>query len=103
MTELFESIESAFLVLGDPGDPRWGAAFQFLSGHPETAVLMQETFRETLEQMGVPPSGTDPITGGPTYSMRDMAQALGVPQADLDQAIDEAGAGGGGGGQTPEG
>lgn len=90
MTDPFETIESALMVLGDPTNPKWGAAFEFLSAHPDTAALMQETFRETLEQMGVEPSGTDPVTGEPSYSMRDMAAAMGVPQADLDRAMDEA-------------
>lgn len=51
---------------------------------------MIETFRETLEQMGIPPTGTDPITGEPSYGLRDIARALGMPEADLDSAVDHA-------------
>jgi hypothetical protein len=58
---------------------------------------MIETFRETLEQMGVAPSGTDPVTGEPAYGLREIAQAMGVPEADLDAAVGEATSGLGGG------
>ena len=57
MTHSFSSVEEAFIALGNPSDPAWGAAFAYLSAHAETAELMLETFRETLEVMGVEPSG----------------------------------------------
>jgi|APFre7841882724_1041349.scaffolds.fasta_scaffold321296_1 hypothetical protein len=97
MAYAFSSIEAAFQTLADPSNPAWAAAFAFLSAHPETASLMIETFRETLEQMGVAPSGTDPVTGEPAYGLREIAQAMGVPEADLDAAVGEATSGLGGG------
>lgn len=90
MAKPFSSIDEAFATLANPGDPRWGAAFAFLSSHPQTAFLMIETFRETLEQLGVAPSGTDPLTGEPSFGLRDIARALGVPESELDAAIAEA-------------
>jgi hypothetical protein len=89
MAKPFSSIEEAFAALANPGDPRWGAAFAFLSAHPETAALMLETFRDTLDQLGVAPNGTDPFTGAPSFGLRDIARALGVPESDLDAAIAE--------------
>jgi hypothetical protein len=86
MAKPFSSIEEAFAALANPGDPRWGAAFAFLSAHPDTASLMVESFRETLEQVGIAPTGTDPDTGEPSFGLRDIARALGVPEADLDAA-----------------
>ncbi|MGE5155156.1 MAG: hypothetical protein ACM3ST_14215 [Bdellovibrio bacteriovorus] len=90
MSQSISSIQEAFLILGDPSDPRWGPAFAFLSSQPETAALMIETFRETLEQMGVAPSGTDPATGEPSFALRDIARALGLPESDLDAAVTQA-------------
>lgn len=87
MGQQFATIEAAFATLADPSDPSGGAAFAFLAAHPETAALMIETFRETLEQEGVAPSGTDPITGEPAFGLREIAQAMGVPEADLDAAV----------------
>lgn len=69
----------------------WGEAFRFLASQPETASLMLGTFRETLEQMGVEPSGADPVTGEPRYSLSDVARAAGVPESQLDVAITDAG------------
>ncbi len=80
----FSSLEEALIVLSYPTDPRWGAAFAFLSEHPDTAQMMLENFREVLEQMGVEPSGTDPGTGAPAYSLADVARAMGVRESDLD-------------------
>ena len=91
MTRTFDSIEAAFMALSDPSRPEWGEAFRFLSGHPDTAQLMLETFQETLEQMGIEPSDTDPVTGAPAYSLADVARAMGIPQADLDEAVKDAG------------
>lgn len=91
MAVAFSSIEAAFQTLADPSNPDWAAAFAYLSAHPETAALMIETFRETLEQMGVAPTGTDPASGEPRFSLRDVARALGVPEADLDDAVTGAG------------
>lgn len=90
MAYAFSSIEAAFQTLAEPSNPAWAAAFAFLSAHPETAALMIETFRETLEHMGVAPSGTDPATGEPAYGLWEIAQAMGVPEADLDAAVDQA-------------
>ena len=90
MVKPFSSLDEAFAALANPSDPRWGSAFAYLSAHPETASLMLETFRETLEQLGVAPSGVDPITGEPSFGLREIAQALGVPEADLDAAVTRA-------------
>ena len=90
MTESFDSIEAALMALSNPGSPDWGDAFRWLSSHPETAALMQEVFRETLEQMGVEPSETDPSSGEPSYSLADVARALGASEAELDLAVQHA-------------
>ena len=45
---------------------------------------MLETFAETLAELGVAPSGVDPASGEPAYSLDDVARALGVPGAELD-------------------
>lgn len=89
MQDAISSIQEAFETLADPSNPRWATAFAFLTSHPETAALMTETFRETLGQMGIAPSGTDPLTGEPVYGVRDVALAMGVPEADLDAALSE--------------
>jgi hypothetical protein len=89
MTNSFETLEEAFIALSDPSNPAWADAFRFLSGHPDTAQLMLATFRETLEQMGVEPSGTDPVTGEPGYRLEDVVRAMGVSEADMDVAIKE--------------
>lgn len=91
MDQPFATIEAAFATLADPLDPNWGSAFALLAARPETADLMIETFRETLEQMGVAPTGTDPATGQPSFALADIARALGVPEADLDSAVVQAG------------
>jgi hypothetical protein len=91
MSSAFDSIQAAFLALADPSRPDWADAFRFLASHPQTAQLMLDTFQETLEQMGVAPSGTDPVTGAPAYSLADVARAMGIPQADLDAAVGEVG------------
>ena len=78
------------MALATPATPDWGAAFAYLSRHPETAEMMLETFRETLAHMGVAPTGTDPQTGEPAYSLEDVARAMGVSEEDLDVAVDEA-------------
>lgn len=90
MTDTFDSPEQAFLSLSDPSSPDWLAAFAYLSQHPDTAELMLETFRETLEQMGIEPSGTDAATGEPAFTLRDVARAMGLPETDLDLAMEEA-------------
>jgi hypothetical protein len=48
---------------------------------------MIETFRETLEELGIPPTGTDPVTGEPAYALADIARAMGVSERDLGQAV----------------
>lgn len=81
-----DSVEDALLVLGSPGDPRWGEAFRYLMKDPATQGLMLKAFREPLDQMGVPPSARDPKTGEPVYSAADVARALGVAEADFDDS-----------------
>jgi hypothetical protein len=49
---------------------------------------MLETFRETLAQMTVEPSGADPVTGESGFRLEDVACATGVPQADLNVATE---------------
>jgi hypothetical protein len=93
VSEKFSSIEDAFAALAKPGSPEWAEAFSFLARHPDSAALMLQTFRETLEQMGVEPSGTDPITGEPGYSLAHVARAMGSPEDDLDLAVNEIGEG----------
>ena len=84
MTSPIDTPDRAFAALANPGDPNWGATFALLANQPETAQLMLDTFAETLEQMGVVPSGVDPASGEPTYSLEDVARTLGVPGAELD-------------------
>jgi len=90
VTDPFRTVEDAFRALADPSSPVWADAFGFLSEHPETAQFMLDTFRETLQQMGVEPSGTDPVTGEPGYGLADVARAMGVPEAELDAAVKES-------------
>ncbi len=98
MSETFHSFDEAFAALADPASPRWVAAFAYLSSRPETAALILETFCETLEHMGVAPSGLDPATGEPAYAVTDVAEAMGVPLADLEAASQAASMTGGEGG-----
>jgi hypothetical protein len=86
----FDSIESAFLALADPGSPDWADAFSFLSQHPRTTQMMLDAFRETLEQMGVEPTDRDPVTGEPAFGLADVARAMGVPAADLEVSVERA-------------
>lgn len=95
MTPPFDSLDAAFMVLSDPEDPAWADAFSFLAQQPETGQLMIETFRETLEQIGVAPSGTDPATGEPSYGLADIARAMGVPAETLEDAMEKAAHGAG--------
>ena len=90
MFKPFESLDAAFMVLSDPEDPRWADAFGFLAQQPETGQLMIETFRETLGQMGVEPSGVNPSTGEPAYSLADIARAMGIPPEDLEASMEAA-------------
>jgi hypothetical protein len=90
MTVRFESVEAAFLTLADPQSPDWGEAFRFLSSHPRTSQVMIDTFRDTLEQMGVEPTDTDPVTGEPTFGLKDVARAMGVPAEELEISVEEA-------------
>lgn len=91
MTEKFDSIEAAFMTLANPEDPEWADAFRFLSEHPRTTQMMVETFQDTLQQMGVEPTGTDPATGEPSFRLSDVARAMGVPEEDLELPAGEAG------------
>jgi len=84
MSNPFETIDQAIAALADPADPNWGAVFGLLADHPGTAQFMLETFAETLAEMNMVPSGIDPATGEPAYSLDDVARALGVPGAELD-------------------
>ena len=88
MDTRFASADEAIAVISNPGDPHWGAAFSFLTGRPETAPIILEVFGETLAQLGVEPSGTDPETGLPTYRLDDVARAMGLPPDALGQAGD---------------
>jgi hypothetical protein len=88
MSKSFTSVDEAFLALADPEGPDWAAAFSFLAAHPDTAQAMLETFADTLREMGVTPSGLDPATGTPVYSLSDVAAAMGIPVADLERAME---------------
>jgi len=90
MTQRFDSIDAAFMTLSDPSNPEWGEAFEFLMQHPDTSQLMIETFRDTMKQMGIEPSGLDPVTGEPTYTLKDVARAMGIPETELDLAVEES-------------
>lgn len=90
MSQAFDSIEQAFMALSNPADPQWGEAFRFLAAHPETARMMLDTFQDTLKDMGAQPGGVDPSSGEPVYTLQDVARALGIPESDLDSAIDDA-------------
>ncbi|MCG6862273.1 MAG: hypothetical protein LJE70_13510 [Chromatiaceae bacterium] len=85
-----KAVEDALATLADPSNPRWADAFEFLSGHPDTARLMLETFQETLEQMGVEPTGVDPVTGDPAYRLKDVARVIGVAVSDLEDAMEDS-------------
>jgi hypothetical protein len=80
----FASPEEAFEVLCDPSHPSWGEVFEYLLRHPQTSQVMVDSFRETLEQMGVMPSGLDPVTDAPVYILADVARAMGLAEEDLD-------------------
>lgn len=84
MTQTFESMEQAFMVLANPQDPQWPAAFGYLASHPDTAKMMLEAFQDTLQDMGAEPSGLDPDSGEPIYTLKDVAQAMGIPETELD-------------------
>jgi hypothetical protein len=86
------SIEDALLVLADPTHASWSQAFRFLCDHPETATIMLDTFRDTLAEMGIEPSGTDPSTGEPSYALNDVARAMGIAESDLEAAVNDYGA-----------
>ena len=90
MSTEFDSVEAAFMTLANPGSPDWADAFSFLSRHPRTLQMMIETFRETLEQMGIEPTDTDPATGEPTFGLSDVARAMGVPAEDLEPPVEPA-------------
>jgi hypothetical protein len=90
MRSTFASVEDALLTLSNPEDPQWAAAFSFLASHPDTAELILETFRDTLEEMGAEAGRVDPLTGEPVYSLADVARALGIPESALENAFSEA-------------
>jgi hypothetical protein len=87
------AFEDALEVIAEPADPRWLAAFALLSRHPETAGMVQEAFRETLEEMGVPPSGVDRRTGEPVFGLGTVARTLGVPEEALERGAGGRGVG----------
>jgi len=87
MSKPFASVENAFLALADPGGADWAAAFAFLAGHPDTAQTMLEAFADTLRDLGVTPGGLDPASGEPVYTLHDVAQALGIPERELERAV----------------
>jgi hypothetical protein len=84
-----DSIERALSILADPSHSEWGTAFGFLASQPDTAELVLEIFQETLEALGVEPAGRDPATGEPAYSLSDVAQAMGIPDADPNYLRDD--------------
>jgi hypothetical protein len=90
MTQAFASVDEAFMALADPTNPAWGAAFAFLASHPETASTLIETFRETLAELGVESTGTDPATGEPVFDLKAVARAMGLPESDLELAAHES-------------
>ena len=90
MSITFDSLDQAFAALANPGSPEWAQPFAFLSSHPDTAELMLDTFRETLQEMGAEPSGVDPASGEPVYTLSDVSKALGIPEPDLDDALDNS-------------
>jgi hypothetical protein len=51
---------------------------------------MIETFQETLQQMGVEPTGADPTTGEPQFILANIARAMGVREKELDASVEEA-------------
>ncbi len=93
MTYSFDSIDAAFEVLSDPSSEQWAQAFAFLFTNPKTSEMMLETFRDTLKDMGAEPSGIDPASGEPVYTLADVAKAMGIPESDLGQGVDAAQAG----------
>jgi hypothetical protein len=90
MSTTFDSIEAAFEALSNPGSSDWARAFAFLFTNPETSDVMLETFRETLQDMGVEPSGNDSDTGEPIYTLSDVSKALGIAESDLEQGVDDS-------------
>ncbi len=89
----FDSIEVAFEVLSDPSNEGWAQAFAFLFSSPETSSLIMETFRDTLADMGAEPTGTDPESGEPAYSLEDVAKAMGIPVSELQQEAEQLSSG----------
>jgi hypothetical protein len=87
MSRSFTSVEEAFLALADPARADWTAAFGFLAGHPDTAQAMLEAFADTLRDLGVTPGGQDPQSGEPIYTLSDVAQAMGIPEGELERAV----------------
>lgn len=90
MKQPFDTIEEAFLALVAPTSRAWAKAFRMLASNPEAAGLMLDTFGETLEQMGVAPSGADPDKGEPAFSLNDVARAMGVSEVGLEIAVQES-------------
>ena len=84
MNKTFDSPEEAFAALANPGSPEWAHAFTFLFEHPDTYEVMLETFQDTLADMGAEPSGVDPDSGEPVYTLSDVSKALGIAETDLD-------------------
>jgi hypothetical protein len=87
MSNSFESVEAAFMALSQPGSPEWAQAFSFLAAHPDTAQMMLDAFQDTLKEMGAEASGVG-ADGEAVYSLVDVARAMGIPEAELDQAMD---------------
>ena len=87
MNAPFDSIGTAFSELADPGNPRWTEVFGFLAMEPETGQIMIEAFRESPEEMGTEPTGTDPVKSWPAHALVDIARAMGVPAEELDRAM----------------
>lgn len=78
------------MVISDPSSPGRMEAFAFISKQPETAQLMIKTFSDTLVEMGIEPSGVDETTGEATYNVSDIAKAMGVPEDELGESMNES-------------
>ena len=48
--------------------------------------MMLEVFGETLPQFGVEPFAVDTTTGSPVYRVEDIARAIGIPLAELNDS-----------------
>jgi hypothetical protein len=54
---------------------------------------MLKAFADTLRDLGVTPGGLDPVSGEPVYTLSDVAQAMGIPEGDLERVVQSTGLG----------